>query len=88
MVNPVNGVGGVEDRLVSGDNDMVMVLTGSVKKGPPSCKDVIGKVSRSWLNQQETTRRVVETPKKKHQTHTLNPPTHDTLLGTESRLNR
>jgi hypothetical protein len=49
IVNPVKGVGGVEDRLVSGDNDMVRF--GSANKGPPSCKVDIRDVSRSWLNQ-------------------------------------
>jgi len=50
IVNPVEGVGGVVDRLVSGDNDMM--IFGSANKGPPSCKEVIRKVSRSRLNQQ------------------------------------
>ena len=36
IVNPVEGVGGVEDRLVSGDDMMVF---GSANKGPPSCKE-------------------------------------------------
>lgn len=73
MVNPVKGVGGVEDRLVSGDNDMVIVLFGSANKGPPSCREIIRKVTESWLNQQ---RRDALLKHQKDKTHTPNPPTH------------
>jgi hypothetical protein len=43
IVNPVRGVGGVEDRLVSGDIDMIVF--GSAKEGPPSSSEVIRSIS-------------------------------------------
>jgi len=76
IVNPVKGVGGVDDRLVSGDIDMVSL--GSVKAGPPSSSEVI--VSIIEGDQQPTRRDAFMQPPPKYPKHT-----HTTQHTTESR---
>lgn len=80
IVNPVKGVGGVEDRLVSGDIDIV--LLGSAKAGPPSSSEVI--VSIIQGDRQPTRRDAFMKrcpPKKYFKTHTTHTSKSKPNLG-------